>query len=124
MITDTLTRRGLLILLGLTLTRAAVAQSTSVAKEKADDTDGRDDGDEDELDQDIARRALIEGKARPLSEIMAKVEGNLGGHIIEVEFDREGDRFMYDFTVLQSSGRILEFEVDALTGEILTIEEE
>lgn len=115
MTTRTITRRALLILFGLTMTGASLAQST---------VDDENDGREEELDQETARRAVREGKARPFSEILMKVKDKLGGQIIEVEFDQEEGRLMYDFTVLQPSGKILEFEVDALTAEILTVEEE
>ncbi len=74
-------------------------------------------------DQERARRALREGRIRPLSEILAIVQPRLGGRVIEVELDEEDGRFVYEFKVMTPRGRIREVEVDAATGEILEIDD-
>ncbi|WP_207537456.1 PepSY domain-containing protein [Sabulicella rubraurantiaca] len=76
-----------------------------------------------ESDQERARRALREGRIRPLSEILAIVQPRLGGRVIEVELDEEDGRFVYEFKVMTPRGRIREVEVDAATGEILEIDD-
>lgn len=70
-------------------------------------------------DHERARRALEEGRARPLADILAEVRPRLGGEVIEVEFDREDGRYVYEFKVITPAGQLREIEVDALTAEIL-----
>jgi uncharacterized membrane protein YkoI len=82
-----------------------------------DDNKGDDEGDED--DHDRARRALEEGQARPLNEILAIVEGELGGRIVRVELERRRGRYIYEFRVITPSGELGEVYVDAMSAEIL-----
>src|SRR5688572_19498771 len=90
-----------LLLLAAALTSVAVA-----APVRADDDDKRD--------QEIARRALIEGRIRSLSEITEMVKSKLPGSIIGVELEVEDDgRIVYEFDVLNGAGKLKEVEVDA-----------
>ncbi len=82
-----------------------------------DDNKGDDEGDED--DHDRARRALEEGQARPLNEILVIVEDELGGRIVRVELERRRDRYIYEFRVITPSGELREVYVDAMSAEIL-----
>jgi uncharacterized membrane protein YkoI len=70
-------------------------------------------------DHDCARRALEEGRARPLAEILPAVESALGGQVIEVELEHCDARIVYEVKVLRPDGRLVEAEVDAMTGEVL-----
>ena len=70
-------------------------------------------------DHDCARRALEEGRARPLSEILPKVESALGGQAIEIELEHCSGRIMYEVKVLRPDGQLIEAKVDALTGTII-----
>lgn len=83
----------------------------------ADDDKGDDEGDED--DHDRARRALEEGQARPLDEILVIVEDELGGRIVRVELERRHGRYIYEFRVITPSGELREIDVDAMSAEIL-----
>jgi uncharacterized membrane protein YkoI len=83
----------------------------------ADDDKGDDEGDED--DHDRARRALEEGQARPLNEILVVVEDELGGRIVRVELERRRGRYIYEFRVITPSGELREVYVDAMSAEIL-----
>jgi uncharacterized membrane protein YkoI len=83
----------------------------------ADDDKGDDEGDED--DHDRARRALEEGQARPLNEILVIVEDELGGRIVRVELERRRGRYIYEFRVITPSGELREVYVDAMSAEIL-----
>ena len=74
-------------------------------------------------DQERARRALREGRIRPLAEILAMVQPRLGGRVIEVELGEEDGRFVYGFKVMTPRGRVREVEVDAATGEILEVDD-
>jgi uncharacterized membrane protein YkoI len=80
---------------------------------------------DDDRDQEIARRALLEGRILSLSEITEKVKPQLPGKILGVELEVEDDgRIVYEFDVIDSSGRLWEVEVDAATGKILKIEDD
>lgn len=74
-------------------------------------------------DHEEARRAVQSGQALPLAEILQRLDDRLGGDIIEVEFEREDDRYVYEFTVITPSGRLLEIYVDALSAAIVEIDD-
>jgi uncharacterized membrane protein YkoI len=80
-----------------------------------------DDGDDD---HDEARRAVEQGRARPLAEILNQIQPRLGGKVIGVELERERQRYIYEFKVMTSGGVLREIYVDAMTGELLKNEEE
>ncbi len=81
--------------------------------------------DDDARDQEIARKALLEGRIRPLSEITEKVKPHLPGKILGVELEVEDNgRIVYEFDVIDQSGRLMEVDVDAATGDILSIEDD
>jgi uncharacterized membrane protein YkoI len=75
-------------------------------------------------DHDRAREALRRGEAAPLADILPGVEERLGARVIEVELERDGGRLIYEFELIAPDGRILEAEVDALTGAVLEVEAE
>lgn len=79
-----------------------------------------DDHDDDD-DHERARLALQRGEIRPLTEIMGRLQAELGGEVIEVEFKnrRRNRNFAYQFKVLTPRGRISEVLVDAATAKIL-----
>jgi len=82
-------------------------------------------GGDDARDQEIARRALKEGRIRSLSEITEQVRPHLPGKILGVKLDVEdGGRIVYEFDVIDPSGRLKEVEVDAASGAILSIEDD
>lgn len=79
----------------------------------------------DDDDQEIARRALRDGRIKSLSEITRMLKPHLPGKILGVELEVEDDgRIVYEFNVIDSSGRLWEVEVDAATGKILKIEDD
>jgi uncharacterized membrane protein YkoI len=104
-----------------TLLGALVFLAAGAGVAHADEVD--DEPDEDG-DHDRARRALAEGRARPLSEILVLLEGRLGGEMVGVRFKRKGGRYVYELKVVTPSGRLREVYVDAMTASILSSEEE
>ena len=74
-------------------------------------------------EQERARRALAEGRIRPLTEILALVQPQLGGEVIGVELDEEDGVYVYEIKVLTPHGRRREVEVDAATGRILKVDD-
>ena len=75
-------------------------------------------------DHERAWRAVQSGRALPLTEVLQRLGGRLGGDGIEVEFEREAGRYVYEFTVITPAGRVREITVDALSAEILEIEDD
>jgi uncharacterized membrane protein YkoI len=86
-----------------------------------DDRRGRDDEDDD---HDRAMEALRQGRVRPLAEILAEVEQDLGGQVVGVEFDDEDGVYVYEFRVVTDAGRLREVYVDATSGRILKLEDD
>jgi uncharacterized membrane protein YkoI len=98
----------------------AVAAGTIPGAAPADDdhAKGRIRSDK-AAEQDIARRAVKQGKILPLAEILERLKDQLGGRIIETELENEGGRYLYEIKVITSAGVVLEYEVDATTAAIL-----
>jgi len=83
------------------------------------------DDDDDRRDQELARRALLEGRILSLAEITERAKPNLPGTILGVELEVEdGGRLVYEFSVIDSAGRLKEVDVDAATAEVLSIEDD
>lgn len=75
-------------------------------------------------DHERARRALSQGHARPLAEILSIVRDRLGGEVVGMEFEREDGRYVYEFKIVTPAGRLREVHVDAATAEILGSEDD
>ncbi|TSE20959.1 Peptidase propeptide and YPEB domain protein [Tepidimonas alkaliphilus] len=74
------------------------------------------------LDHRRAREAVLAGEIRPLAEILQRVQPLLDGEIIATELEREHGRWVYEFKVLRSDGRVVEWSVDAREGNVLKTE--
>lgn len=70
-------------------------------------------------DHDRARAALQAGEILPLPTIMARMAQAYPGHVLEVELEREGERWIYELKLLQPSGGLLKLEIDAKSGAVL-----
>jgi uncharacterized membrane protein YkoI len=79
-----------------------------------------------EQDFERALEAVTRGEIRRLSEILPRIEQEFGGRAIETEIEIEtGDgRWIYEFEILTTDGRLFEVDVDAVTGETVDVEEE
>ena len=82
--------------------------------------------DDDARDHDRARRALEAGEIMPLSRILDRVERDWGGgsggaDAVEVELEREDERWLYEIKLLQDGGQVLKLKVDARDAEVLSI---
>lgn len=83
------------------------------------------DDDDDAREQEIARQALLEGRIKPLSEITEKIKPQLPGTILGMKLEVEDDgSIIYEFDVVDPSGKLKEVDVDAATGTILKIEDD
>jgi len=111
-----LSRKEILLALALLVASGTVAHSdgrdTRGYAEEQEHQDGRG--------QEGALRALENGQARPLVEILEIVRERLGGEVVGVDFERRGGRFAYEFKVVTPSGNLREIYVDALTAVIIS----
>lgn len=83
------------------------------------------DDDDDAREQEIARQALLEGRIKPLAEITEKIKPELPGTILGMKLEVEDDgSIVYEFDVVDPSGKLKEVDVDAATGTILKIEDD
>jgi uncharacterized membrane protein YkoI len=74
---------------------------------------------DDDADHERARAAVLRGEALPLDELLARLPLREGERLIEVEFDREDGRWVYELEFIDTDGRVRELEVDALSAAIL-----
>ncbi len=76
-------------------------------------------------DHDRARAAVRAGQIVPLAEILAVVERDFPGEVIEVELESERLRgrrvWIYEIKLLGVRGNVLELEYDARTKRLLRV---
>lgn len=70
-------------------------------------------------DHDRARRAVEEGLMVPLRDIMARVEADYPGQVIETELELKGGVPVYEIKVVTNAGRLMKLYYDARTGALL-----
>lgn len=111
-----LSRKGFLLALALLLASSTLAYSDGPeSRGEAEDREHNDT-----RGQEGALRALENGQARPLVEILAAVRERLGGDVVGVDFERQGGRFVYEFKVVTPSGNLREVYVDALSALVIS----
>lgn len=72
--------------------------------------------------RDVIMAAIRDGRARPLSEHMKRLRGDLGGDLIDIDIeieDRGTGPLIYVLKVMQPGGHLSEVKVDALSGAII-----
>lgn len=74
------------------------------------------------VDHESARAARARGDAMPLAKVLALVERELLGEVIEVELDHDDGALVYEFELLLPDGRVVELEIDARSGAMLKLE--
>jgi len=74
--------------------------------------------------REAVRSAVEQGHIKPLSELLKDIQKRLPGKIIGVEAEQKGRGWIYEFRVIDTTGRLYEVSVDAATAEILKIEQE
>ena len=75
-------------------------------------------------DHDDAREAVQAHNLLPLAEIIAGVLETFDARMLEVELERDGGGYLYEFELITASGQMLEVAVDAMTGDIVEVEQE
>lgn len=78
--------------------------------------------DDNDKAMDRLRAAVARGEVLSLSTLQERLSKAFPGQIVGVEVEEKKGRFIYEFKVLQSNGRLLEIEMDAATAEVLEVE--
>lgn len=79
---------------------------------------------DDDHAYDRARRAVDRGEVLPIAKLLERLKTLVPGEVVGVEFEREHGRWVYEFKVIDTRGRLLEVYVDAHTGKVLSMEED
>ncbi len=69
--------------------------------------------------RELLQTAISIDRAREIALAQAR-----GGAIAEEELEREGDASIYSFDIRLADGRLVEVEIDAMTGAVLGDDEE
>ncbi|VAX09645.1 hypothetical protein MNBD_GAMMA25-2394 [hydrothermal vent metagenome] len=75
-------------------------------------------------DHDLARELKQAGDILPLEKILKKVEKLHPGHVLEVELEKEDQRYTYEIETVDKNGSVWEMQFDAKTGELLNSKKE
>lgn len=70
-------------------------------------------------DHDRARAAVQAGEVLPLKAVLARLERDHPGQVLEVELEQEEGRWVYEIKLLQPDGRLVKLELDATTAQTL-----
>lgn len=62
------------------------------------------------------------GRIKPLGDILDSLLRDWEGQVIDVDFEENDGRRLYEIELLGPEGQVVEFEVDAVTGELIGIE--
>jgi uncharacterized membrane protein YkoI len=76
-------------------------------------------------EHEAAKAALARGDARPVEELLQRVEANFAGRVLKIELDDEDDdevSWIYEVKLLTPEGDVLELEYDAATLELIALE--
>ena len=72
-----------------------------------------------ESDQHESRRLMEQGEILPLQQVLDRLGQEHAGRVLEVELEREHGRYVYEIELLSKDGRVIEYEIDAASGEII-----
>lgn len=75
-----------------------------------------------DLSYDQARRAVSRGEILPIERLLERVQAQLPGQVLELEFEREDRRWVYEIKLIDSDGRLLDAYFDAKTGDLMTVD--
>lgn len=70
-------------------------------------------------DHDRARQALQAGEILPLKAILARVEKEHPGQVMEVELERDDGRWVYEIKLLRAGGALSKLKIDAHDATVL-----
>ena len=70
-----------------------------------------------------ARQLLEAGTILPLEQLLDQAQHEHPGRILEVEFEQEQGRYIYEIELVDDKGEVWEIEYDAQTGELIEKEQ-
>jgi uncharacterized membrane protein YkoI len=70
-------------------------------------------------DHETARKALEQHEILPLGRVLALIEEQYPGDVIEIELERENGIWIYELELIDEDGRVRELDIDARTGAVL-----
>jgi uncharacterized membrane protein YkoI len=70
-------------------------------------------------DQREAQRLLQSGHILPLEGILQRAKTVRPGKLLDVEFERDDGRYVYELEVLDDRGTVWKLKYDATTGALL-----
>ena len=77
---------------------------------------------DDDDDWRSLHRQVEAGQIKPLSEILDALARDWHGDVIDVDIEDDDGETLYEIELLGPQGQVVEFEIDARTGEVLEIE--
>ncbi|MCP4896569.1 MAG: peptidase [bacterium] len=78
---------------------------------------------DDDYAYDRARRAVDRGEILPMAKLLERLKTQVRGEVVGVEFEREYGRWVYEFKIIDTKGRLLEVYIDARTGTVISLED-
>lgn len=103
----------------LSLPQTANAQTDKDKKEKRQEREDDDKDDDEKLTSSDKKKAKI-----TLEEARTIALKRVSGTVVEEELEKEKGRLQYAFDIRDSSGKIWDVEIDAITGEVLQAAED
>ncbi len=85
---------------------------------ESEDDDGDNDSEIGETGSNQAReaqKAVVEGKAKPLTDLLTFLNDNYPGQILDVDLKRSNGIFEYRLKILQDTGKVIKLRLDAMT---------
>ncbi|MCM5570152.1 PepSY domain-containing protein [Burkholderiaceae bacterium FT117] len=71
------------------------------------------------LRQQEVRQLRESGKILPMEDILARARKAQPGQVVEVELERDGDRYVYEVKLIDQADKVHELKLDAGNGEVL-----
>lgn len=75
-------------------------------------------------DFELAQGAVERGEILPLAEILRLLEVEHPGQVVEVELEISNGLRVYEVELITDGGRLIEVDMDAATGTIVSLEDE
>jgi len=75
-------------------------------------------------DYEFARDAVERGEILSLAEVLARLQDSHPGRVVEVELEQDDDMLIYEVELVTRDGRLIEVEIDAATGRIVSLDED
>jgi uncharacterized membrane protein YkoI len=79
---------------------------------------------DDDHTHDRARRALSDGDALPVSELLQRLHAQVEGDVVATKYEHEYERWVYEFKIVKPNGNLEYVHMDARTGEIVDISDQ